>query len=147
MGVIINRPAEVGLEDVLPHVEEARGRVDPIWEGGPVQRDSLFILHDSMTLGGEPVIDGVAFGGDVQLLSRILATADEELTFRLYSGYAGWDSGQLEMELSQGGWFSCPASPEPVFGPGGKDAWKQVLKGMGGNYALMAETPESPDLN
>ena len=52
----------------------------------------------------EHVFADVYWSTSRTLLQRLLASEDEVDDLRLYSGYAGWSAGQLEMELAAGGW-------------------------------------------
>src|ERR1035437_8936677 len=45
VGFVLNRPMNLKLERII---DEFKGCKLPVWDGGPVQRDSLFYIH---TLG------------------------------------------------------------------------------------------------
>ena len=55
------------------------------------------------------------------------AAADAELRCRIFNGYAGWASGQLEGELASGAWAVVPASAELLFDTPVEDLWVAVL--------------------
>ena len=60
---------------------------------------------------------------------------------RLFSGYAGWDQGQLEGEIDAGGWFVVDAEPEDALSPDPDGLWRRVLKRQPGRLALYANYP------
>ncbi len=66
---------------------------------------------------------------------------------RLFSGYAGWDSGQLEAEIEEGSWYVVPArAPDPVSAdPEG--LWRRVLRRQGGALAVVSGYPPDPAMN
>jgi putative AlgH/UPF0301 family transcriptional regulator len=45
---------------------------------------------------------------------------------RLYSGYAGWTSGQLEWEISAGSWHLHRADAGRIFAEDTKQLWKTL---------------------
>jgi len=148
LGLVINRPSELKIAEALADVPGATERPETLWRGGPVQTSSVFILHDRPALGGHQVVEHLAFGADLDLLKRLLNDADTAgARFRLYAGYAGWGAGQLEFELSQESWIVKSADEPTVFSTAGEDAWAEILRSMGGRYALMAQTPPDPTLN
>jgi len=118
LGIVVNRPTEIVVGGVLPKIAE--GRVETLWVGGPVDAQSLWVVHRRGDLvdPGEPVIDGVWFGSSPYLIKRILATTAPDpdgALFRLFVGYAGWDVGQLEAELEEGAWNVVPTGSPTLF--------------------------------
>ena len=91
------------------------GRI--FYQGGPVHQRYLFFLHrlDGLVEGGTKILDGLYFGGN---LDTEYAEADilrpDAPRLRFYLGYAGWEPGQLEAEISAGTWFLAPGDPELV---------------------------------
>jgi putative transcriptional regulator len=69
---------------------------------------------------------------------------------RLYSGHAGWGSGQLEGELEAGGWLTTEATKAEVFADH-ETIWKSVTERIG--LEIMAphidgkHVPPDPSLN
>ncbi len=55
-------------------------------------------------------------------------------------GYSGWGPGQLEYEIGQNGWLTCPASEEVIFGTENCDKWTAALNLMGINPLLLSAT-------
>ncbi|MET0636691.1 MAG: YqgE/AlgH family protein [Chitinophagaceae bacterium] len=80
----------------------------PMYEGGPVDTENLFFLHQRPDLieGGTPVGHGVYLGGDFrQAVSHMNSGSVTENDLRLFIGYCGWDLGQLESEIEEGSWL------------------------------------------
>jgi len=120
MGLVVNRPSDLDLAQVLaqlrpdtPPTEERRGL--PIYTGGPVQTDRGFVLHPS----------GYSFQATLDLGELALSTSQDTLLAiadgqgpsrcLIALGYAGWDAGQLETELLENTWLTCPADPAILF--------------------------------
>ena len=146
-GLILNRPLELQLSDVL---EDEGMPPQQIALGGPVQQNTLHYLH---RLGDQledsiSVVDGVFWGGDFDRLKALYrdGTASDE-NVRLFLGYAGWSPGQLEEEIGMDGWIVTPAQMHFVFSSDAERLWRTVLRAMGGTYATMANFPDDPRLN
>ena len=76
-----------------------------------------------------PVLDGVNFGGSLDVFKELAETPPAMLRFFL--GYSGWGPGQLEFELAQGAWLSAKAEPEVIFEIPPDQMWDHVVRGMG----------------
>jgi putative AlgH/UPF0301 family transcriptional regulator len=61
-------------------------------------------------------------------LEKSMAGSSAPNTLRLYLGYAGWDSGQLEWELGQDAWNVLPANPALVFDPHPDTLWSRLIE-------------------
>ncbi|MBA1276492.1 MULTISPECIES: YqgE/AlgH family protein [Pseudomonadaceae] len=120
MGLIINRPSGLNLLDILEQLRPDEP-ADPasqqvtVFSGGPVQTDRGFVLHPAdaqfqATLGLGQL--GVTTSQDV-LFSIADGYGPKQHFIAL--GYAGWEPGQLEAELIDNAWLSCPAQPHILF--------------------------------
>lgn len=114
LGVVLNR--------VRDHEEP--GPVT-IWDGGPVGRDRVFVLHDDLGDEASVNIGGVAVAADPAILDELFeqrgrfakADADQgrnRATARVFVGYAGWGPGQLDNELAHSAWRVTDLSPDLV---------------------------------
>lgn len=149
LGVVINRPTEINITEVLPQVPILEGQRHRVFSGGPVQRNSLLILY---RVTEEPsdthhVVDGVYLGGNVQTLERILEQPDSNESFRAFMGYSGWAPGQLENELQTGSWLTTPADAALLFDKDPSLLWAEVLQSMGDTYKIYADMPVDPNMN
>ncbi|WPL15384.1 hypothetical protein Thiowin_00280 [Thiorhodovibrio winogradskyi] len=120
MGIVINRPMDLRLGDVLEQldIEPQRPEISNqiVYLGGPVQTDRGFVIHSGpetfdSTLSVTPDLR-VTTSRDV--LEAIASGKGPELCL-VALGYAGWTSGQLEEELSANAWLSGPADNETLF--------------------------------
>jgi putative transcriptional regulator len=66
---------------------------------------------------------------------------------RIFSGCAGWASGQLEDELDEGSWYAVPAEARDAISADPEGLWRRVLKRQGGALALVAAFPADPTSN
>ncbi len=145
MGIVLNRPAEAEVVDVLPELAEIVAE-EPIFVGGPVQPDSLVVLGEF----SDPEKAAWIVVADVGLVSA--STDLDELPAavrrgRVYAGFSGWGPGQLEAELEEEAWIVEPPLPPELFPEDPANLWSEVLERKGGEYALVARMPEDPSLN
>lgn len=137
-GLIVNRPTEATLADVLP-TQKMDGEHDyRLHMGGPVRLQQLALLvraHD-----GDPVLDqvlpDVAYATAADAVDAILAASPEPDRVRAFAGYAGWAPDQLEHEIQRGDWHVVPAQAGQVFAERPETLWRdlydQVEGGAGG---------------
>ncbi|MCZ6801399.1 MAG: YqgE/AlgH family protein [Nitrospirae bacterium] len=149
LGVVVNRPTEIGITEVLPQVPILEGQDHFVYSGGPVQRNHLLILY---RVPEEPqdthhVFDGVYLGGNMDILERILKEPKPRQAFRAYMGYSGWAPGQLENEMELGSWLTLPADSTYMFDRDQSRLWGDILKSMGNAYDIYSDMPVDPSLN
>jgi putative transcriptional regulator len=65
---------------------------------------------------------------------------------RIYSGYSGWGSDQLEEEIATGSWYVVSATPEDPF-ERVEDQWRRVLKRQHSLLSVVSTFPNDPSLN
>jgi putative transcriptional regulator len=157
-GLVVNRPSERNLGAVLPDIGGGDALDIPVYIGGPVQQDYLFVLHSGLPdtvqsgMAVKPV-PGVIFEPATKDLVRFLAEewaalpGEDRPKIRLYAGYSGWAPGQLERELREHSWFTHLAQENIVFHPDPETAWKAALSEKGGYFKFVAETGNMPSIN
>jgi putative transcriptional regulator len=126
VGVILNRPTEVRLAEMVEELEGVEERPETVWVGGPVAHWQLVLLFrtELESEEDEPVFEDVYFSASRAVLEQLLEKNEE---FRVYAGYAGWSPGQLEQEIARGGWHVLPGDPEMVFDPEPLSLWKELV--------------------
>jgi putative transcriptional regulator len=145
MGIVLNRPSGLEVEEAVPPLIELEGVDDVVYVGGPVQPQAIVVLGDF----AEPEQAGVLVFGSIGFLPNEVDPDDMgELTrARVFAGYAGWGAGQLEGELEEGSWIVEPAAPEDVFTDTPEQLWSDVLRRKGGPFSVLALMPEDPRVN
>jgi putative transcriptional regulator len=130
LGLIVNRPIDVSLAELLPELEGARGHDERGFLGGPVATSQLLLLvrATSQPPGAAPVLEHVFVSGSRDTLHALLEKAPAGSEFRAYVGYAGWAPGQLEAEIARGDWLVAPGDAASVFTHEPADLWKTLLK-------------------
>ncbi len=129
VGLILNRPSSVPLSAVLEGLEQAAGRVDPVYIGGPVGRGGALALLRARS--GPPraarVMEGLyLISGRAELAQALEAGADQE-SLRVYRGYAGWGAGRLEGEVARRYWHVVEGSLGDVFDPYPGSLWRRLI--------------------
>lgn len=130
MGLVINRPSTVRLSTLLPGIEGVQERSDTVYIGGPVARNQMRLLIWS---GSHPdqsnrVFEDVYVSSNRTLLQRMIKHADQGERFRVYAGYAGWSSRQLDREVSRGDWHILRADAETVFSKEPSEIWPELIR-------------------
>jgi putative transcriptional regulator len=141
MGLMINRPTELPLAKLLEQLgmDVLVKLKDPVLEGGPVGGEHGFVLHtedprfdSSVSLG-----NGLALSTAKQTLQAIGAGTGPA-RYLVALGYAGWAGGQLENELAQNAWLTCPANLEVLFDVPYAQRVDQAAATLGIDFKLMS---------
>ena len=146
LGLVLNRPSETTVGEVVPQLAELVDPAEEVLVGGPVQPGSVIVLADFQEPEAAALIafDGVGvMGSDAEpadLVTRVR-------TARAFAGYAGWGPGQLDGEVERGDWILEPARVHDAFSTSPRELWVDVLSRKGGSYALLARMPEDPSTN
>lgn len=131
-------------------VEELADVALPVYDGGPVSKDTLHFLHQfpNQIPESAAVGNGIYWGGDFEALKEGLhnGSLDAEKV-KFFVGYSGWDADQMQDELKEGNWIVMPATPRLVFETKPADLWKVCLGTLGGDYKQMIHFPTDPQLN
>ncbi|NCI48038.1 YqgE/AlgH family protein [Sediminibacterium soli] len=146
-GFVLNKNADRELRDLIRDAENIHF---PVYEGGPVQKDTLHFLHQRPELieGGLEVTDGIYWGGNFEQVLELLREKQlGKKDIRFFLGYSGWSDGQLENELKEKSWITKQASRQLVFNMDATKVWKLALEDMGGEYSQMINYPLDPQLN
>ena len=104
VGFVTNKPFGKSLHELI---EFNHSKSFPLMNGGPVDRDHLFVLHKRPDLidGGEQIPNGLYLGGNMEQVIQAINTGDANpQEIQLFIGYCGWDEGELEAELEEGSW-------------------------------------------
>lgn len=147
LGIVLNRPTQTPLVDVVPQWQPLAADPGVVFLGGPVSPSG------AIGLCAPPPVPGVAdlaAGGLVATADLSRAPADNPpglRGLRVFAGYAGWGEGQLEAEISAGAWYVVDAEPGDAFGAQPDQLWGAVLRRQPGALRLVATFPDDPSLN
>jgi putative transcriptional regulator len=153
LGVVLNRPTEVPVRQVLEPWTELVTGPSVVFRGGPVSPNSALAL--ALARGGDEPLGWRSLDGS-PLMSRIglvdLDAPPELLaewisSLRVFAGYAGWGAGQLRAEIEEGAWYVLFGEPADAFFPEPERLWPAVLRRQGGDLAFVATYPDDPVLN
>jgi len=142
LGLVLSRPSDVAAVDAVPVLGGLPGAEDPVFVGGPVQPDAFMVLaeFEDVDDAAAAIIGGLGF----------MDAEPGELAIkrlRLFAGYSGWGSGQLEDELAEDSWIVVEAAADDAFADDPDELWRAVLQRKGGRFSLMENMPFDPGLN
>jgi putative transcriptional regulator len=149
LGIVVNRPLEVDVAAVLPAWQPYTTNPGRLFQGGPVQLDSALGLVAVPGDGREPegVRRIIGSLGLVDLDTPPDALAGDVAGLRIFAGYAGWSSGQLEDEIGEGAWYVVDSEPRDPFTDAPEGLWRAVLRRQRGDLALVSTYPDDPSMN
>jgi putative transcriptional regulator len=128
IGVILNRPTRLTLQEGFPDQPQLKERTDTLFFGGPVQAGGLMFLFrgSSDTQRAIPVVGDLYLGADSALLARLLAGKSATVQ-RFFLGYSGWSGPQLEREIALGAWYVIEAD-EATVRADPKTLWRDLVR-------------------
>ena len=142
MGLMINQTQQMRFPDLLVQLGilneqqairlPSKTRDFVVRNGGPVDRSRGFVLHsDDFTVESSmPVSDEICLTATVDILRAISAGRGPRQAL-MALGYSGWGAGQLESEIAENGWLTCPASAELLFDTDIERKYDRILASIG----------------
>lgn len=148
VGFILNKPLEFNLDDIIPEVKLPF----KIFNGGPVEQDNLYFIHNVPNLIEESIkiSENIFWGGSFETLIQLIDKKQiTENDIKFFLGYSGWDSAQLEDEITAKTWvIDHKIQPKDVFNANTKgEFWQEKMKKLGGDYLLWSNAPDNPNNN
>jgi putative transcriptional regulator len=147
VGFVLNKPINMKVHEILSDFPVINANVSL---GGPVQTSSLHYVH---TLGdiipnSIKVVENIYWGGEFEVVKKLVESGNlNNENIRFFLGYSGWQSNQLEDELSENAWVVADISTEDIMRPMNKFYWNKTLNKMGKKYQMWANFPENPQMN
>jgi len=129
LGLIINKPSDLNLKRLFDKVDLPLRRSDLsealVFQGGPMQTERGFVLHDPMIAGGAHP-DESAYASTMLIPGGLEMTTSRDVLEALSTGagprrvlvslgYSAWGEGQLESELGENSWLTVVADPAVIF--------------------------------
>jgi putative transcriptional regulator len=149
MGLIINQTQPLRFPDLLVQLgilneQEAIRLPAPtrdfvVRNGGPVDRSRGFVLHsdDYMVESSLPVSEDICLTATIDILRAISAGRGPRKAL-MALGYSGWGAGQLEHEIAENGWLTCPASMDLLFDSDIDRKYDRILASIGIDLARLS---------
>ncbi|SHN41118.1 YqgE/AlgH family protein [Chitinophaga sp. CF418] len=115
MGFVVNRLFPRKINELVEFKDCA---AFPLYEGGPVDQEHLFFIHQRPDLikGGDQVTAHIQLGGDFKAaMQYINDNTITEKDIRIFIGYCGWDDQELEAEIAEGSWEAIQETEVSLF--------------------------------
>lgn len=152
LGVIVNRPLDSEVDDVLPDWADLVNAPVCLFDGGPVAMDSALALgviarpqdsRSALPIGWRQMAGRV---GLVDLEGPVPGHG-EFAGLRVFAGYAGWSPGQLEGEIEEGAWLVIDARDDDLVSPQPETLWREVLRRQENDARFLTTFPDDPSVN
>jgi len=129
LGLVINKPSDINLKVLFEKIELHLSRPElgnaPVFQGGPVQTERGFVLHEPVFADADKPEESVyastmTIPGGLEMTTskdvlEAMATGSGPRRVLVSLGYAAWGEGQLESELAENSWLTVGADPSVIF--------------------------------
>lgn len=139
MGLIINKPLEISLGEILQHlnIPLTHSELDKnkVMLGGPVASEQGFIIHTHPELCPGDIIDEknkITVSASKEVLQNIVEKQPDNMLICL--GYSAWKEGQLEQEIADNAWMLSNVDSDILFSMPYSDRWKAAAKLLGVDF-------------
>lgn len=142
LGLVINKPLDLTLGELVSQMGFTPSFSSPsdalIFQGGPVHKERGFVLHTGSPnwKASLPINERLSLTTSVDILEALAAGEGPE-DFLIALGCAGWEAGQLEQELLDNTWLTCPATEEILFRTPIEERIDAAAASLGVNLNLM----------
>lgn len=156
-GFLLNKPF-VNQDEVttqlVAEIQDAEGATllefeEPLFKGGPVKEEMVFMMHDSPRHGDEEgeITEGLFITADTEVFQEILTVEESKIRHSFFLGCTSWDGTQLDDEIRNGAWIMIPYDPKLLFQTPPEDSvvwsedmWKDALRSAGVDpFTLMTQ--------
>ena len=141
LGLVINKPSDINLKKLFEKVELPLHREDltqsPVFQGGPVQTERGFVLHESIMPGNESIYAStMTIPGGLEMTTskdvlEALSTGAGPRKVLVTLGYSAWGEGQLESELAENSWLTVEADLAVIFDTPVEQRYDKALSLLG----------------
>ena len=143
LGLVINKPSDMQLPALFGKVDLDLKRLDlsdsPVFQGGPVQTERGFVLHEPIYVG---IDQETLYASTMRIAGGLEMTTSKDVLEALASGagprrvlitlgYAAWGEGQLESELGENSWLTVDATREVIFDTPVEERYERALGLLG----------------
>jgi putative transcriptional regulator len=142
MGVILNRPLDKHVADLVGEAPPDGLADVPVFLGGPVGKNQLMFATFEWIDG-----NGLKLNHNVDVDEAHERAGEDPASIRAFVGYAGWSAGQLEAEMKQKAWILQKPSRAALAPDHLPKLWFEIMRGLGPWYKLLAAAPDDPSLN
>jgi len=145
LGLVINKPSDINLGHLFDKVELPLGRDDlartPVFQGGPVQTERGFVLHEAVHAEDQPPSEPVyastmTIPGGLEMTTskdvlEALSTGAGPRKVLVSLGYSAWGEGQLESEILENSWLTVDADVAVIFDTPVEQRYDKALSLLG----------------
>ena len=145
LGLVINKPTDINLRNLFEKVDLPLGREElartPVLQGGPVQTERGFVLHEAVHAEGQDASESVyastmTIPGGLEMTTskdvlEAIATGAGPRKMLVTLGYSAWGEGQLESELAENSWLTVGADPAVIFDTPVEERYDKALSLLG----------------
>jgi len=143
IGVIINRPLDKNVSDLVSETPPENLAEVPVFFGGPVGNDQLMLAAFEWHKGGGLKLNQHSIAAD----GTVVDISQSAQSVRAFLGYAGWSAGQLEAEMKQKAWIVQKPSRTVLKFERLSRLWFDIMNRLGPWYKMLAAAPDDPSLN
>ena len=145
LGLVINKPSDINLQALFDKIELHLARPElgaaPVFQGGPVQTERGFVLHEPVFAAADRPEESVyastmTIPGGLEMTTskdvlEAMATGAGPRRVLVSLGYSAWGEGQLESELAENSWLTVGADPAVIFDTPVGERYDRALKLLG----------------
>lgn len=142
LGVILNRPLDKQVADLVNETPPDGLADVPVFLGGPVGKNQLMFAAFEWQAG-----EGLKLNHNVGVDEAHELVDEDPTSIRAFVGYAGWSAGQLEAEMKQKAWILQKPTREALAPGRLPKLWFEIMRGLGPWYKMLAAAPDDPSLN
>mgnify|MGYP000324103115 CR=1 FL=1 len=142
-GIIINQQTGITMKQIAKEmaieISENYDGKQQVFIGGQVDQGRGFILHQPTGnwQSSLKVNNNVALTTSKDILQAIVNNEGPQDNI-VALGYAGWAAGQLDSEMANNTWLSCPADEQIIFNTPVEERWKTAAKLIGIDLSLLS---------
>ncbi|MEP7015382.1 MAG: YqgE/AlgH family protein [Verrucomicrobiota bacterium] len=142
LGVIINRPLDKQVSELVSETPP-EGLADvPVFLGGPVGNNQLMFAAFEWEKG-----EGLKLNHSAGLEEASERAGQDPASLCAFVGYAGWSAGQLEAEMKQKAWLLKKPTRSVLKIDRLPKLWFDIMNKLGPWYKMLAAAPDDPSLN
>ena len=130
LGFILNRATDFKLATLFPEHAPSAKVVDPVYFGGPEMMGSIFAI-----VRRDPGVPALKLFGDLFVtgngaaVDHIIEQTPNDA--RYFTGFVGWQAGELAKELEAGFWYATDPDPALLFSKEPDRMWEELVKRVG----------------